>query len=558
VRARADCRRKVLASRSALLADTARKRARLAKLATTAFTGNGAPRRAYALLRKFQSSDRAIQDITVLRHPDTDDEHSSPAGVMECLVAHHSKLAAQRQPRDAAEAARLGAVETRVREWRLHKTREATQDRPFVEEHVARALGRVSAYKAPGPDGVHAELLKYAGDGGVRMITRLFNAVLTTTLPPAAWRQGSITSIHKAGDRTDCGNYRGITLLPALDKVFMSLLVDRLQDAAPFHPRQYTFTKGRGTTEASFNIITFIRSQRMRKRPTYVFFLDIRKAFDTIVRSLLLLKLRAAGITGHLWHIIANLYDQTRSCCSLPFSQWNKASRRAAPRPLPFATKNTNKFMDDLFMDDLLTRLSAAAAEHGIQLTVDGETGSGQAFAGDSNAPSATAAGLQALKMVMWQHSIEWLWDANVIKSHIVVFNPEDPDAAPPCLHWGQDPIPLRTETKNLGLYLTSDCKWLRHMRYVKSNGYRALHAARPALLSGSFTFRDKCRFIKTFIVPAMRFGMEVGTGERRRTSGFLCTGAHPGGGTAHCAWPAQGAQTMGARAQAQARSAAS
>lgn len=107
---------------------------------------------------------------------------------------------------------------------------------------------------------MHAEV-KYAGLGGICMITSLFNAVLLTGLPPSAWRQGSVTSVHKTGDRTNCNNYRGITLLPALDKLFMALLVVRVQMAAPFHPRQYAFTKVRGTAEASFNLASTTAAQ---------------------------------------------------------------------------------------------------------------------------------------------------------------------------------------------------------------------------------------------------------------------------------------------------------
>jgi Reverse transcriptase (RNA-dependent DNA polymerase) len=203
-------------------------------------------------------------------------------------------------PRDAAEVAIIAAADVDVARWTQHVVPVLAQDYLVTEDEVRCALRRTASYKAPGPDGLPAELMKGAGRSGTQMLQRLFNSILVTTSVPSSWRRGSISSIHKSGDRADCGNYRGITLLPTMDKLFMSILINRVQGAAPFHPRQYAFVRGRGTAEASFNLMVTIEGRRQRRLPTYAFFLDIRKAFDTIVRSLLLQKLHGRGITGRL------------------------------------------------------------------------------------------------------------------------------------------------------------------------------------------------------------------------------------------------------------------
>ena len=140
-----------------------------------------------------------------------------------------------------------------------------------------------------------------------------------------------------------------------------------------------------------------------------------------------------------------------------------------------------------------------------------GETVSGQAFADDANTVSESAAGLQALVRVMWRHSIEWLWDASVIKSHVVIFNP-DASAPPPCIHFGDNMVPVCTEMKNLGLVLTEHLSWLPQLiiSRMKRKGYAALQSARRPLRSRGFSFRTKRHVVAGYIVPSMRFGLEL------------------------------------------------
>ena len=95
----------------------------------------------------------------------------------------------------------------------------------FSADEVRRGLAN---HKAPGDDHLPAELLKRSGPAGVEALQKLFNAVLHAERALAAWRQGTVVSLHKGDDPTDCGNYRPITLLRSMDKLYASLLTKRL------------------------------------------------------------------------------------------------------------------------------------------------------------------------------------------------------------------------------------------------------------------------------------------------------------------------------------------
>ena len=493
------------AARAAVRADRQRRARSLASAAQRAFTQRSQPRRAHQLLRVFTDTTRAKGCTTALRHPDTGADCTTNAAIVSCLVTHHSRLAARRNPRNAEEATRIHDAEQQVASWRKNIVHHPDQDADFTHTEVGCALATLPSHEAPGLDKIPAELLKHSGAAGLQMITRLFNTCRHLGCAPAAWRQGCITTIHKRGDRTDCDNYRGITLLPTVGKLFMSVLAKRLHKFAPPHRHQYAFVPGQGTTDASFNLVAAIDSQRLHNQSTFAFFLDIRKAFDTIVLPLLLQRLHDAGITGRLWHIIASMYDNTESCVvhdgsvSSFFPVEQGVAQGCPSSPTLF----------NVFLDTLLYRLHAAAAALGITLTLEGEKLAGQAFADDSISVAQSAANLQALITIMWRHSLEWLWDANVIKSHVVVFNPSTTEP-PPCLYFGDALIPICTESKNLGLWLTSDCSWLRQIHHIKQKSTYALHAMRAPLQSGIFTFTTKLNIIKTCLIPSMTFGLEV------------------------------------------------
>ena len=82
--------------------------------------------------------------------------------------------------------------------------------------------------KANGPDNVSNEMLEclLVTDPGV--ILKLFNSVLNTSEIIPDWVKGTIVPIHKKGAKSDPANYRGITLMSCLNKLFLNIIQIRL------------------------------------------------------------------------------------------------------------------------------------------------------------------------------------------------------------------------------------------------------------------------------------------------------------------------------------------
>jgi len=87
----------------------------------------------------------------------------------------------------------------------------------FEVEMVIKKLKR---HKSPGIDQIQAELFKAGSRTLNSEIHNVIHSIWNKEELPEEWKESIIVSICKKGDKTDCGNYRGISLLPNTYKVF--------------------------------------------------------------------------------------------------------------------------------------------------------------------------------------------------------------------------------------------------------------------------------------------------------------------------------------------------
>ena len=102
----------------------------------------------------------------------------------------------------------------------------------ITQTEVAFAIRSLKCNKAPGEDGIPAETYKEINNQLLDLLTSIFNRILISGEYPEVWSEGIICPIYKAGERTDPRNYRGITLLNCIAKIFTSILHTRLSEWA--------------------------------------------------------------------------------------------------------------------------------------------------------------------------------------------------------------------------------------------------------------------------------------------------------------------------------------
>ncbi|GAB0100323.1 uncharacterized protein DMENIID0001_163480 [Sergentomyia squamirostris] len=133
-------------------------------------------------------------------------------------------------------------------------------------------------------------------------IAKFVNASIMTGTVPEELKLARITPIHKGGNRDDETNYRPISNLPALAKIMEKCVSDQLIDYIMKNnilaECQYGFRTGSGTHAALFDLLTNVYTLRDSGNIVAVLFVDMQKAFDTMVHLLLLRKLYGYGIKG--------------------------------------------------------------------------------------------------------------------------------------------------------------------------------------------------------------------------------------------------------------------
>ena len=127
-------------------------------------------------------------------------------------------------------------------------------DKLFTDSELIKALKQLKNCKSPKPNGVPNEIWKVALlNSELRGVLRQFlNACFSQGRVPELWEIGEVFAIYKKLDPRNPDNYRPITLLDTIYKIYTRLLADRLNDAVEPYLRstQYGFRRHRSTTHA--------------------------------------------------------------------------------------------------------------------------------------------------------------------------------------------------------------------------------------------------------------------------------------------------------------------
>jgi hypothetical protein len=113
-----------------------------------------------------------------------------------------------------------------VRQADIH-TAEPLVSEPSAFE-IEMATEKLKRHKSPGTDQLPAELMKAGGRTIRSEIHKLKNPIWNKEELPEQWQELITVSIYERSDKTDCGNYRGITLLSTTNKVLSDTLLSRL------------------------------------------------------------------------------------------------------------------------------------------------------------------------------------------------------------------------------------------------------------------------------------------------------------------------------------------
>ena len=180
---------------------------------------------------------------------------------------------------------------------------------PTSTLEVRQIIESLKSYKSRGIDDIAAEVYKTLQDDVLNAITNMINNSLIMGIFPDCLKVAKVFPVFKTGDRQSLNNYRPISVLPVLSKVFERVLYKRLytfmETFKLFSENQFGFRTKRSTVDAILEITEKIRSNE-NNSAVMCLFLDLKKAFDTIDHEILVLKLERYGIRGPALNIIVS------------------------------------------------------------------------------------------------------------------------------------------------------------------------------------------------------------------------------------------------------------
>lgn len=168
--------------------------------------------------------------------------------------------------------------------------------------------------KAGGPTELVGEMIRAAGQAGVKKMTEICNMVVNEGKIPRDWELSTLVPIYKGkGDPLECGSYRAIKLLEHGMKVLERVLERRLREKVSINGMQFGFMPGKGTTDAIFVVRQLQEKFLVKKRALFYAFVDLEKAFDRVPREVVRWALRKLGLEEWLVKAVMTMYEKART-----------------------------------------------------------------------------------------------------------------------------------------------------------------------------------------------------------------------------------------------------
>jgi hypothetical protein len=192
---------------------------------------------------------------------------------------------------------------------------------PVTVSHVCSLLHGLSSNKASGIDKISCKIIKIAAPAISDSLTFIFNQAITLSSFPNEWKMARVIPLYKNGHRNIPGNYRPISVLPAISKIMERIMYDQLYNYLTkfelLSDSQFGFRKSHSTATALLDCTNDWYMNLDRKMFNLVVLIDLKKAFDTVDHQILMRKLELYGIKGEALNLLKSYLTNRNQKCQI-------------------------------------------------------------------------------------------------------------------------------------------------------------------------------------------------------------------------------------------------
>ena len=378
-------------------------------------------------------------------------------------------------------------------------------DGPITMTELDESIKELKMNKSAGADNILNEFIVNSPISVRLLILTIFNNILDLEYFPDCWAQGGIIPIHKSGDKNIANNYRGITLLSCVCKLFTRVMNTRMTKWVDVYGKvnetQFGFRKGKGTSDCLFILHALIELLFAKGLKLYCCFIDYQKAYDYLVRAALWSKLTRAGMSSKTIRIFKNMYTKMRLGIK------GDVDRCFKPECGLLQGETTSPIFFSLFVNDiessLLNELTGTRIMD-ITLKI-------LKFADDMCLISESREGLQAGLDDLSKYCSKWGTTVNTTKTKIVVFRKGGKLAQHDRWLFEGREIDVVPSFKYLGCYLSAGGSFAKCVSELTISARRALFALKKYFVKNSEILPSlQIQLFNTMVAPILNYGCEV------------------------------------------------